>query len=610
MEYRILGPLEVGDDGRQIAITGSKQRALLAILLLHANEVVSRERLIDELWDTSPPETAPAALQVHVSQLRKALGHDAIVTRAPGYLVRVEDGELDLDRFEQLVEDARGKTAPEAAETLREALRVWRGPPLADVDDAVARPERGQLEEQRLSALERRIEAELELGLHAELVPELEALVRADPLRERRRAQLMLALYRSGRQADALDVYSKGRRHLADELGLEPGEELRRLEKAILEHDPALAPPTQLPESETARDGTVRTPTVPRGPAAEEQRRLLAFRRSRRVAVAGALLLAGAIAVGVVALTRGSDASPVAVLPNSVAVMNPESGKVVGDVPIGGRPVGIAIGEGAVWVANGDDQTVLRLDPETFEVVKTIGGLGSEVTDVAVGYGSVWVAGGNGGTVTRIDPRLNAPEWVFELGDATAILPQPVFLVEAGAGGVWVTRGTDLLRINPRTNEVDRSTRVPVGRSMSLGAGAGAAWVIPGESRVLRIDAASGRITADESLPGLGADSPLVVGGSLWLHVYSWTFHDALQLDASSLAQLQSIPIAADFPFGLAAGEDAIWTADHTSGTVWRIDSAEGRAVPVGDVGHHPISIAAGEGSLWIGVQRRTLTFG
>jgi DNA-binding SARP family transcriptional activator len=179
MEYRILGPLEVGDDGRQIAITGSKQRALLAILLLHANEVVSRERLIDELWDTSPPETAPAALQVHVSQLRKALGHDAIVTRAPGYLVRVEDGELDLDRFEQLVEDARGKTAPEAAETLREALRVWRGPPLADVDDAVARPERGQLEEQRLSALERRIEAELELGLHAELVPELEALVRA-----------------------------------------------------------------------------------------------------------------------------------------------------------------------------------------------------------------------------------------------------------------------------------------------------------------------------------------------------------------------------------------------------------------------------------------------
>jgi DNA-binding SARP family transcriptional activator len=247
MEFRILGPLEVAEGGRQVAIAGSKQRALLAILLLHPNAVVSRDRLIDELWGASPPETAPTALQIHVSQLRKSLGRDVIVTRAPGYMIRVEADELDLERFEQLVEEARGKDAAAAAETLREALRLWREPPLADLDGSVALPERGQLEEQRLSALEHRIDAELELGLHGEQVPELEALVREEPLRERPRAQLMLALYRSGRQAEALDVYSKGRRLLADELGLEPGDELRRLERAILEHDPALAPTVEVP---------------------------------------------------------------------------------------------------------------------------------------------------------------------------------------------------------------------------------------------------------------------------------------------------------------------------------------------------------------------------
>jgi streptogramin lyase len=324
--------------------------------------------------------------------------------------------------------------------------------------------------------------------------------------------------------------------------------------------------------------------------------------------VAGAVLLAGAIAVGVVALTRGSDASPVAVLANSVAVMKPESGRVVGDVPIGGRPVGIAIGEGAVWVANGDDQTVLRIDPETFEVVKTIGGLGSEVTDIAVGYGSVWVAGGNDGTLTRIDPRLNAPERVIELGNPDAILAQPVFLVEAGAGGVWVLRGRQLLRIDPRTNEVDRSTRVPPVRSVSLGAGAGAAWLVPG-SRLLRIDAASEGITGEKLLPGWNASDPLVVDGSLWLVAWADPTQ-ILRLDPGSLTQEQSVAVPAELPFGLAATADALWTADHGSGAVWRIDRADGGSVPVADVGHHPISIAAGEGSVWVGVQGRKLTYG
>ena len=165
------------------------------------------------------------------------------MTQAPGYLVSAEPGALDSERFAQLVQEAHGSEPDVAAERLREALALWRGPPLADLDDSIARPERAELEDRRAATLEQRIDADLELGRHAEVVSELEALVREDPLRERRRAQLMLALYRSGRQAEALDTYRSGRKLLADELGLEPGDELRRLEKAILEQDPAIAAP-------------------------------------------------------------------------------------------------------------------------------------------------------------------------------------------------------------------------------------------------------------------------------------------------------------------------------------------------------------------------------
>jgi DNA-binding SARP family transcriptional activator len=222
IEFRILGPLEAVENGRPIALGGSKQRTLLALLLLHANEPVSRDRLIDELWDGAPPDTAATALQVHVSQLRKSLGRETIATRAPGYLVEVEPELLDSERFASLVEEARAQPPEVAATIFREALRLWRGPVLADLDDSVARAERGRLEEERATALEDRIDADLAVGRHAQLVPELEQTVREEPLRERRRAQLMLALYRSGRQAEALEVYRHGQRLLADELGLEP----------------------------------------------------------------------------------------------------------------------------------------------------------------------------------------------------------------------------------------------------------------------------------------------------------------------------------------------------------------------------------------------------
>jgi DNA-binding SARP family transcriptional activator len=231
MEFRLLGPLEVVDGERAHALGGRKQRSLLAVLLLNANDVVSAERLVDELWGESPPATANKTIQVYVSRLRKELGEGRLVTREPGYALKLEPDELDLARFRALV----------AAGSLHEALALWRGPPLADlVYERFAGPHVTALAELRLEALEQRIAADLQLRVDAQLVGELEALVAEHPLRERLRAQLMLALYRSGRQAEALEAYQAARSALVEELGLEPGRELRELQEAILRQDPAL----------------------------------------------------------------------------------------------------------------------------------------------------------------------------------------------------------------------------------------------------------------------------------------------------------------------------------------------------------------------------------
>jgi DNA-binding SARP family transcriptional activator len=243
MDFGILGPLQIRDGDRELRLRGGKQRAILAILLLHAGEVVSSDRLIDDLWGDEPPESGVTALQVRVSQLRKALGPAAgqLETRAPGYVLRVGADELDLQRFERLVGEAERAEPEIAAGLLRNALALWRGPALADFAyEPFAQAAIGRLEELRLTALERRIEADLALGRAGALVGETEALVAEHPLRERFRAQLMLALYRSGRQAEALAAYQATREALVDGLGIEPTPALQELERAILHQDPAL----------------------------------------------------------------------------------------------------------------------------------------------------------------------------------------------------------------------------------------------------------------------------------------------------------------------------------------------------------------------------------
>ena len=361
MDFRILGPLEVAEDGAVVALGGLKQRSLLAILLLSANEVVSSDRLIDALWGEQSPESGRTALQVRVSQLRKALGPAGaqLVTRAPGYVLRVDPGQLDLDKFERLVGEADTATPALAAAKLREALELWRGEPLADLAyESFAQSAVARMRELRITALEERIEADLALGRHNELAGELEALVAEHPLRERLRGQLMLTLYRCGRQAEALEVYQRARSELQAELGLEPGPELMALQTAILNHDRVLLRQPRDEAWPARLAGPQPSATVPRS-----------RRRARLLAAAGATIGLAAVAAGIARLAAGGSSS-LRVAPNSVAAIDVRSNAVVAAVPVGSGPGSISSGSGSLWVANSDDHTISRIDPVARRVVR------------------------------------------------------------------------------------------------------------------------------------------------------------------------------------------------------------------------------------------------
>lgn len=558
MEFRILGPLEVEVDGRPLPLGGSKQRALLALLLLHANEVVSRDTLIDELWGGSPPDSGRTALQVHVSQLRKLLDPDAtrgdqelLMTRSPGYVLRVRQESIDLGRFEALVEAGRSTLASGNPEQAREhlacALELWRGRALADLEDVpFAQAEAHRLEELRLMALEERLDADLALGRHAELIPELERLVAQEPLRERLRGQLMLALYRSGRQAEALDVYRKARRDLAEELGLEPGEALQKLERAILNQDPALSAP---PARRAAADAS--------SPIAEPKRSRIP-RRGWLLAGVGAIVLGGAAAAAV-AISRGSG-QEIIVTADSLAVIDPSTSRVVASIGVGSEPRAVAVGEGAVWVANSADGTVSRIDPKTRRVVETIG-IGAPAIDVAAGEGSVWTANGSDGTVTEIDPQTNAVVQSINLRGSDTLVPDEAHAVAVGAGAVWVAKGArEIVRINPRTGSI--SATIDVGAQPADVAVSGdSVWAATAAERVMRIEPRTNRVVARAAVAG--------------------------------------------FPVSLATGPDAVWVGTYPT-TVWRIDPSSTTVSGTLRVGTTN-GIAARPASVWLADGHRVL---
>jgi YVTN family beta-propeller protein len=435
MEFKLLGPLEVWSDGRLLALGGTKQRALLAILLLHANEVVSRDLLIDELWGTKQPSRAPHTLETYVWRLRKTLHADRaheprIVTQSPGYLLRVEYGELDLHRFERLLEEGRraltAKAPARAVAKLREALHLWRGRPLADLEfEDFARVEIDRLEELRLQALEERIEADLAHAQHEAVIPELETLVAQNPLRERLRGQLMLALYGSGRQAEALQVYRESRGYFIEELGLEPGPGLRAIESAILRQDDVLAladsrgVATVIPPSSM--------PPPPAEPARDDGEAAASRRRSLFVAAIVALLVFAAVAVPLALL--GSNRATGTVEGDALALVG-RDGRVRGVVNLQAPPTRVAAGFGSLWAISSDAQAVTKIDPAR-QVVRDILHVGSGPTAIAVGSGAVWVTNSLSGTVSRIDPGTSSVVQTIPLGSRPAG-------VAVGDASVWV----------------------------------------------------------------------------------------------------------------------------------------------------------------------------
>jgi len=589
LEFKLLGPLEVRNRDTVLALGGPKQRALLALLLLHVNEVVSRDRLIDGLWGESSPPSAGHRLETQISRLRKTLVLDGrLATRLGGYVLEVDPMRIDAYRFERLLEEGRRQgaagRASAAADTLREALSLWRGGALADLAyEPFARLEIERLEELRLAAIEERIDADLVLGGHEAVIAELETLTAQHPLRERLRGQLMLALYRCGRQAEALAVFQQFRRGLAEQLGLDPGPGLQQLELAILRRDPTLDPP----------DGA-RAPDPPRAPSQAPLKAAGSGRRRLTLALGGLVLLALALVGGIVASGGGGAAALRDIPGDAVGAISASGGAVEAAVPLESSPSVLAAGDGAVWVANSNAGTVSRIDPATRAVVETIP-VGAAPSGIAAGGGAVWVANNYDGTVSRVDPTVDRVVQTIAVGNAPTG-------VAVGDGSVWVANSSDgtLSRIDALSGSVTDTVALGGAGATDAAVGAGAVWVSDeAGDRVLRVDPQADQVTASINV-GSGPTAIAVGFGSVW--VANSLDGTVSRIDPGS-DTISATITAGDGPAAIAVGSGAVWVADQYAGTVSRIDPGSDTVARTITVGSPPQGLAIAAGLVWVGAR-------
>ena len=563
LEFRLLGTLEAAQGGS--ALGGRKQRTLLAYMLLHRNEAIPRDRLIDVLWPEDPPATAAHALDVYVSRLRKSLGANGLFeTRGGSIRLNVPDEAVDAAGFEQLVAAARrAEGAAARLGALEQALALWRGPALADLrDEPSLRPERERLEEERLAAQEERFEAMLALGRHDEAIGGLQALASEHPLRERPRRLLMLALYRAGRQNEALEVYRSFRRLLSDELGLEPSDDLRELEGAVLRHDERLAAPSPV-ESATTPGEAASAPlaTPARHSRMTHTRWRAAAIVAAVVAVAGAIVLALALS--------GSSARPTLAVPDfSAAAIDPTTGRIVNVVPLHQSPdAALAVGN-TLWVANLTNRTLTRLDDRTGAVRDTIG-LPCHPRALAYGGRRLWIAS--------------------------------------------TDRACSLMAVNPRSGEV--KLKMPLhqpGLGVFSAQGWGAkgvafanksVWVTVGVSGLIRLSPA-GRVQ-HTFVVGPDASAVAADNGGVWIAVLGP--EQLVEIDPSTDSRAARIPVGTmqDIPCTLAVSGQTVWApaageGTSTSSGVWRVDRIRQRVSAVAHFGGNPCGVSLGHGNVWV----------
>ena len=578
MEFRLLGPVEALRSGRLVALGGAKPRALLALLLIHPNEVVSRDTLIEALWPDRPPGTAAHSLDVQISRLRKAfVPEDLLKTRSGGYVLEVEPEQIDAHRFERLLEEGRRQNAAgqhsEALATLDAAVALWRGAPLADLAyEDFARPEIERLEELRLVATEERSEAELALGHHDTLVPELEALTAKHGPRERLRGQLMLALYRSGRHVEALRVYADTRQRLIEDLGMEPSRQLRELEQAILRQDPAL----ELPRPVFAR-------------------------RPRALVGALALVLAAAVVAAVVAVTQGgTEPAPALAEADSTVLLRTSDAEIARQIPVRDTEF-VRFGAGSLWTVSSEGELV-RIHPGSGVVIATIG-LGVEPSGVVFGEGSVWVTGKHSPTLLRIDPSVNEVVDRFSLpmqGVETDLTGE----VAVGAGSVWVGHGAYnpgawLERVDPDTGRVQRRFSILAGDVDHLAFGQGALWIASTPSGELRkIDPRTNDVVLTRTLQ---ADLCCVAVGGGYVWAATNPSGDVWKLTSDGKL-LPTIKLSSAIE-RLTYADGALWATLGGNGTVVRIDPTTD-ATRQYHVGHFATAVDVRDGLLAIGVRK------
>ena len=598
LDFRLLGPLEVMRDGASLDVGGARRRSVLAILLLHRGEAVSVDRLVDGLWGDEPPDSAVTVVQGHVSRLRRLLSDDAggvIETRAHGYVMDVDPQAVDVARCETLLELGRralaGGRPDEAATALDKARALWRGPALADLaDEPFAAEHLPVLRELHVAVIEERAEADLARGREPSVMAALQRVVREEPLRERSRALLMLALHRAGRDAEALASYDEGRRALSDELGIAPGASLRELHERILRQDPSLVAPARQ--------------------AAASRRR-----RSRRAATItlACVALAGAAGLGVV-LARGTDEGepsssvPVAVSGDVVMAIDTHSARVVDRVRAGGSPSSLAVGEGVVWTLNADDQTLTVVEQDG-HAERTVG-TGATPIDLAVGDGSLWVTSGArrkdalfvgpvASSVDQLDARTGAVR-------RTTPLPRPAGpILNAGArrlavapGAVWAV-GPDgaVSHIDPGSGEIVAVVRSV--RATALVASSDTAWALTVDHALVPISARTNRAGAPIDVPVGEAGSLAIGGGALWVTDPAggvlWRVQPGVEVRRRAIR----VGVGAG---AVAFGDDAVWVANGLAGTVVRIDPASGRVEDRIAIDGIPRDLAIAGRSLWVGV--------